>query len=490
MIEESKGYETERRDWSFLPRNDRVYPLQKYLMKQKSKSVDLGTGSVVKLLFSLALPSIIAQVINVLYNVVDRMYIGHIADHGALALTGVGVTMPVIMAISAFSSLVCMGGAPRAAIELGKNKKENAEHIMSNCFVLLIVFGVLLTILVEIFAVPMLNLFGASPSTLPFALDYLRIYALGTIFVQTALGMNAFINTQGYTTYGMTSVLIGAIANIVLDPILIFGFHLGVKGAAIATITSQCLSAVFVLWFLRSNRSYLNIRKRFFKLSIAVIAPCLMLGLSPFVMQLTESLLSVCFNSSLLKYGGDTAVGAMAILASVMQFSMLPLQGLTQGSQPIISFNFGAGKYDRIKSTFRILLLVSLIYSTTVWAISMFAPQVLAGLFTNDANLMNYTCWALRIYMAMSLIFGAQIACQQTFIALGNAKTSLFLALLRKVFLLIPLIYLLPALLSDQTFAVFLAEPVADTLAVLTTCILFARYYKKVLSSPKEENAR
>ncbi|EOS60315.1 MATE efflux family protein [Firmicutes bacterium M10-2] len=453
-------------------------------MRKSMKSIDLGSGSIAKLLFSLALPSIVAQVINVLYNVVDRMYIGHIPEHGALALTGVGVTMPIIMAITAFSSLVCMGGAPRAAIELGKKNKENAEHIMSNCFVLLIVIGICLTVLTEIVAVPMLDLFGASETTLPFALDYLRIYACGTLFVQIALGMNAFINTQGHTMYGMTSVLIGAIANILLDPILIFVFDLGVQGAAIATITSQCLSTIYVLWFLRSEHSDLKLKRRYFKLSLSIIGPCLLLGLSPFVMQITESLLNICFNSSLLKYGGDTAVGAMAILSSVMQFSMLPLQGMTQGSQPIISFNFGAGKHERIKKTFKLLLGVSLIYSTVVWAVSMFAPQILAQMFTNDSTLIDYTCWALRIYMAMSLIFGAQIACQQTFIALGNAKTSLFLALLRKIFLLIPLIYILPNFFANRSFAVFLSEPVADTIAVMTTCVLFARYYKKVL---KEE---
>lgn len=454
-------------------------------MRKSTKSTDLGSGSIAKLLFSLALPSIVAQVINVLYNVVDRMYIGHIPEHGALALTGVGVTMPIIMAVTAFSSLVCMGGAPRAAIELGKKNKDNAEHIMSNCFVLLIVIGICLTVLTEIFAAPMLDLFGASETTLPFALDYLRIYACGTLFVQIALGMNAFINTQGHTMYGMTSVLIGAIANIILDPILIFVFDLGVQGAAIATITSQALSTIYVLWFLRSKHSDLKLKKRYFKLLPSIIGPCLLLGLSPFVMQITESLLNICFNSSLLKYGGDTAVGAMAILSSVMQFSMLPLQGMTQGSQPIISFNFGAGKYDRIKKTFKLLLGVSLTYSTIVWAISMFAPQLLAQMFTNDPALIDYTCWALRIYMAMSLIFGAQIACQQTFIALGNAKTSLFLALLRKVFLLIPLIYILPNFFADRSFAVFLSEPVADTIAVMTTCVLFARYYKKVLKEEK-----
>lgn len=449
-----------------------------------NKNVDLGSGSVARLLFSLALPSILAQVINLLYNIVDRMYIGHIPGVGAASLTGVGVTMPIIMAISAFSALVCMGGAPRAAIELGKGNKDKAEEIMANCFSLLIVVALVLTALVEFFGEDMLLMFGASQSTLPYALQYLRIYALGTIFVQTAMGMTAFINTQGYAKYGMISVSIGAILNIILDPILIFGFHMNVQGAATATIISQCASAIFVLWFLSSKKSYLQFDLKHFVLRKEVIFPCLMLGAAPFVMQITESLINVCFNSSLLKYGGDTAVGSMAILMSVMQFSMLPLQGMTQGSQPIISFSYGAHKYDRIRKAFKILLLVCVGYSTLIWAGSEFFPGIFAGMFTNDPVLAEYTCWALRIYMGMSCIFGAQIACQQTFIALGNAKTSLFLACLRKIFLLLPLIYLLPHFFTDQVFAVFLAEPVADCIAVLTTCTMFYRFYKKTL---KEE---
>ena len=446
-----------------------------------NKEVDLGTGSVAKLLFSLALPSILAQVINLLYNIVDRMYIGHIAGIGAVSLTGVGVTMPIIMAISAFSALVCMGGAPKAAIELGKRNKEKAEEIMGNCLALLVVVAILLTAGVEIFGSKMLMIFGASESTLPYAMQYLRIYAMGTIFVQISMGMNAFINTQGYAKSGMFTVVIGAILNIILDPIFIFVFHMNVQGAALATIISQCVSSCFVLWFLNSKKSYLHLKKEYIRITPSVVGPCLMLGAAPFVMQITESLINVCFNSSLLKYGGDTAVGSMAILMSVMQFSMLPLQGMTQGSQPIVSFNYGAKKYDRIRKTFKILLGVCLAYSTLIWAGCEFAPQLFSGMFTNDPELFEYTCWAIRIYMGMSCIFGAQIACQQTFIALGNAKTSLFLACLRKLILLVPLVYILPMFFEDKVFAVFFAEPVADTIAVLTTCIMFARFYKKVL---------
>ena len=446
-----------------------------------NKNVDLGKGSVAKLLFSLALPSILAQVINLLYNIVDRMYIGHIDKIGAASLTGVGVTMPIIMAIAAFSALVCMGGAPRAAIELGKRNKEKAEEIMANCFTLLIVVAILLTAFVEFFAPDMLMIFGASKETLPYALQYLRIYALGTIFVQMAMGMNAFINTQGYAKYGMITVSIGAVLNIILDPIFIFGFHLNVQGAALATIISQGVSSIFVLWFLSSKKSFLKFDFKHFVLRKEIIGPCLMLGASPFVMQITESLINVCFNSSLLKYGGDTAVGAMAVLMSVMQFSMLPLQGMTQGAQPIVSYNYGAHKYDRIRKAFKILLFACLAYSTLIWAGCVFLPGIFAGMFTNDPVLAEYTCWAMRIYMGMSCIFGAQIACQQTFIALGNAKSSLFLACLRKIFLLLPLIYILPNFFADKAFAVFLAEPVADTIAVLTTCTMFFKFYRKTL---------
>lgn len=453
-------------------------------------SVDLSRGSVGKLLFSLALPSILAQVINVLYNMVDRVYIGHIEGAGPASLTGVGVCMPIIMAVSAFAALVCMGGAPRAAICLGQQDHEGAEKILSSCFSLLLVLALALTIVVEIWGANMLRMFGASEQTLPYGWAYLQIYALGTVFVQLALGLNAFINTQGYAKWGMFSVGIGAILNIVLDPILIFVLDMKVAGAAVATVISQGVSALFCLWFLRSRHSYLHLRRKYMRLSWRVLAPCLLLGLSPFVMQITESLISICFNSSLQRYGGDTAVGAMAILASVMQFSMLPLQGMTQGSQPIISYNFGAGKFGRIRQTFRILLIVCLLYSATLWALCEFAPGLFAGMFTSDEELFAFTCRMLRIYMAGQIVFGAQIACQQTFIALGNAKTSLFLAVLRKIILLIPLIYLLPLFVNsapEKTLMVFMAEPVADLLAVATTVTLFASFYKRVLSGPEKD---
>ncbi len=442
---------------------------------------DLGTGNVGKLLFRLALPAITAQVVNVLYNMVDRMYIGHIRDVGALALTGMGVCLPLIMAISAFAALSGMGGAPRAAIMMGRKDNEEAERILGNCTMGTVISGILLTVFFLLFSDRLLMLFGASENTIPYASAYMHIYACGTLFVQISLGLNSFISTQGFATTSMLSVLIGAVSNIILDPVFIFGFGMGVQGAALATIISQALSAAWILRFLCSGKTILKIRRKNLKLNAKTYLPCMALGLSPFIMQITESLISVCFNSSLLKYGGDIAVGSMTILSSVMQFSMLPLQGLSQGAQPIISFNFGARNADRVKKAFFILLVSCLAYSTALWAVSVFAPQVFIAIFTSDAALTEFTRWSLRIYMAMSLIFGAQIACQQTFLALGNARTSLFLAVLRKIILLIPLIFLLPHFLENKVMGVFLAEPVADTLAVATTVTLFSIQFRQVL---------
>lgn len=447
---------------------------------KKKKEADLGKDSLGPLLLKLALPAILAQIINVLYNMVDRMYIGHIPKVGPSALTGVGVTMPVIMAISAFAALVSMGGAPRASIMLGRGEHPKAEKILGNCTVMLVIMAIILTAVFLIWGEPILMVFGASEATIGYALDYMRIYALGTIFVQLALGLNAFINAQGYAKIGMITVAIGALCNIVLDPIFIFSMSMGVKGAALATIISQAISSIFVVYFLTSKRSGLRIKLDNLKLDFQVILPCLALGLSPFIMQFTESVISVCFNTSLLKYGGDIAVGSMTILTSVMQFSMLPLQGLTQGAQPIISFNYGAENIDRVKRAFKLLLKISLSYSMLLWAVAMFIPDAFIYIFTSHGELATYTRWAIRIYMAASGIFGIQIACQQTFIAIGNAKTSVFLAVLRKVLVLIPLIFILPMFIENQAFAVFLAEPIADTIAVSVTATLFYQTYKRL----------
>lgn len=450
------------------------------MSRQQTRETDLGNDKIGGLLFKLALPAIMAQVINLLYNLVDRMYIGHINEVGPAALTGVGVTMPVIMAISAFAALVSMGGAPRASIMMGKGDREEAQRILGNCASMLIITAIVLTLAVQLFGREILLLFGASDNTITYAWAYVQIYSLGTIFVQLALGLNAFINAQGYAQIGMATVAIGAVCNIILDPVFIFGFHMGVQGAALATILSQAISCIWILHFLTGRKPSLRLQTRYMKLKAAIILPCIGLGFAPFVMQFTESILNICFNTSLLKYGGDIAVGAMTILGSVMQFSMLPIQGLTQGAQPIIGFNYGAGKMKRVKDCFKLALVSCVLFTTLIWSISMFAPQLFIGIFTADAQLMDFSKWAMRIYMAMSLIFGIQIACQQTFIALGNAKTSAFLAMLRKVILLIPLIYILPCIFADKVMAVFLAEPVADLIAVSTTATLFYRQYRKL----------
>ena len=450
-------------------------------MEQKvKKEANLGEDRIGGLLFKLALPAILAQVINLLYNLVDRMYIGHIAKVGSVALTGLGVTMPFIMCVSAFAALVSMGGAPRASIMMGRGNREEAERILGNCTSMLVIVAVIVTAVSQIWGTDILMLFGASESTLPYAWAYMQIYSIGTIFVQLALGLNAFINAQGFAKTGMLTVVIGAVCNIILDPIFIFGLHMGVRGAALATIISQGISCVWIVRFLLGRQTTLRIRKENLRIRPKTVGPCIALGVAPFIMQFTESVLNICFNTSLLKYGGDVAVGAMTILSSVMQMSMLPIQGLTQGAQPIVGFNYGAKKMDRVKKTFRLLLLSCVTFTAVIWLICMLLPQAFILIFTDQAELIAFTKWAMRIYMAVSLIFGVQISCQQTFIALGNAKTSVFLALLRKVLLLIPLIYILPAFMEDKLMAVFLAEPVADVIAVTTTSILFYRTYRSL----------
>ena len=451
------------------------------VLNNDSKSNELANKPVGKLLFQLALPAIAAQIINVLYNVVDRMYIGHIPNIGAMALTGVGVTMPVIMAVSAFAYLVSMGGYPRASIMMGKQDYNKAEEIVGNCAMTLIIISIVLTITLLLFSKPLLMVFGASENTIIYALRYLRIYSIGTIFVQLALGLNAFITAQGKAKTSMLTVLIGAVTNIILDPIFIFVFDMDVRGAALATIISQAISCIWILSFMTSKRTILKLKLKYLKISPNIILPCLALGFSPFIMQFTESILFVSFNTSLLKYGGDLAVGAMTILSSIMQFSFLPIMGLTQGAQPIISYNYGANNLNRVKSTFKILLISCLSFSSLMWIISEFFPYLFVRIFTSNEELINYAIWALRIYMASSLIFGAQTACQQTFVALGNAKISAFLAILRKVILLTPLIFILPLFLENKVMAVLLAEPIADFLAVCTTVTLFTIYFKKLM---------
>lgn len=448
----------------------------------------LGTEPVGRLLFRLAVPTVTAQLINMLYNIVDRIYIGHIPEEGAMALTGVGVCMPLIMIVTAFAAFVAYGGAPRATIFMGKGDDKTAEKILGNCFIVQIIISVLLTVALLLWNRDFLLAFGASENTIDYGVAYMNIYALGTIFVQLTLGMNAFITAQGFAKTGMLSVLIGAVINIILDPVFIFGFHMGVRGAALATIISQAVSCVWVLVFLFGKKTHLKIKKDNMKLEKAIVLPCLALGLSNFVMQASESVISVCFNSSLLRYGGDIAVGAMTILTSVMQFAMLPMQGLGQGAQPIISYNYGAGNVQRVRGAFKLLLKCSLIYSCLLWMFVMIFPQGFASMFTSDADLLSYTQMALRIYMGSMLLFGIQMACQMTFIAIGNAKASILVAVMRKFILLIPLIYIMPHIFTaDKARAVYMAEPVADFFAVCFTAVLFYFQFRKALRKMRRE---
>jgi len=442
----------------------------------------LGREPIGRLLLKLAFPTVAAQVINMLYNIVDRIYIGHISDIGAMALTGVGVCMPLIMIVSAFAALVAYGGAPRASIFMGRKDTDSAEKTLGNCFIVQIAISIVLTAALLIWNRDFLMAFGASENTIEYSVRYMNVYAIGTLFVQLTLGMNAFITAQGFAKTGMLSVLIGAVANIILDPIFIFGFNMDVQGAALATIISQALSCAWVLAFLFGKRTMLKIKRKNLFLEAKIILPCLALGLSVFIMQASESVISVCFNSSLLRYGGDIAVGAMTILTSVMQFAMLPLQGLGQGAQPIISYNYGARNVGRVKAAFRLLLKTSVLYAVALWGFVMIFPQLFAAMFTSDAELMEFTKTALRIYMASMFLFGIQMACQMTFNSLGRAKESIIVAVMRKFILLIPLIYIMPAVWSsNQTMAVYLAEPIADALAVTFTAVLFAFQFKKAL---------
>ena len=443
----------------------------------------LGTEPVGKLLFRLAVPTIAAQLINMLYNIVDRIYIGHMPGAGDLALTGVGVCMPILMFVSAFAALVSSGGAPRASIFMGRGDNAAAEKTMGSCFSLQLVVSLVITAVLLLFHRPLLLAFGASENTIGYAAAYMQIYALGTAFVQLTLGMNAYITAQGFAKMGMLTVLIGAVCNIVLDPIFIFLLHMGVRGAALATVISQGISCAWVIKFLSGPKSILRLKKDTLPIRMDLALPCIALGIAPFVMQGSESVISVCFNSSLLKYGGDVAVGAMTILTSVMQFAMMPLQGLGQGAQPISSYNFGAKNVGRVKSTFRWLLAVSLTYSCTLWALIMLFPRMFAGIFTPDPALLDFAAKALRIYCGAMGLFGLQIACQMTFVSLGKAGSSAIVAIMRKFVLLLPLIYLMPHLMADKTVAVYTAEPVADVLAVTFTAILFFFQFRKALRS-------
>ena len=448
---------------------------------------DLGRDPIGKLLLRLALPSVMAQLVNALYNIVDRMYIGHIPEVGDLALTGLGVCFPVLMFVSAISSLVGMGGGSRAVVRMGEGKEDQANAILGSCTALLILLSVLVTAGFLAVKEPMLYLFGATDNTIAYASDYLTVYLWGTIFVELSLGLNFFITAQGFSTMSMATVIIGAVINIVLDPVFIFGLNMGVRGAALATVIAQGVSAVWVLRFLTGKRTKLRLQKRFFRVSPAVLAPVLALGVSPFIMNATESLVNIAFNTSLKTAGGDPAVGAFTICSSIMQVFFLLLQGIAQGAQPIIGFNYGAGRLDRVRQTFRLLLICALAFSCTVWAALELFPGAFVALFNDKPQLVTIAVRSLQIYAGGMFILGIQTGCQQTFVALGQAKISLFLALLRKVILLIPLIYLLPLFFSDQVFAIFLAEPVADILAALSTGTLFFFRFPRILEHRRQQ---
>ena len=456
--------------------------------KKVDISNQMATAPVWSLIIKLSIPAILAQIVNLLYNVVDRVYIGHMEDVGTIALTGVGLCVPVITLISAFTMLVAQGGAPRAAIEMGKGDIKKAEKILGNCFVLLFFFAIVLTILFMAFGEKLLMVFGASEETIIYALPYLQIYSAGSVFVMISLGLNMFITTQGFTKISMATVLIGAICNIILDPIFIFAFDMGVRGAAVATIISQAVSAIWVLCFLLGKRTKLKIRKENLLPSAKILLPVFALGISPFIMNATEAVINVAFNSSLQKYGGDIAVGAMTICTTVFQMAWVPAQGIGQGAQPIISYNYGAKNADRVKQAFKAFLTICFSYVFVFgMAIELF-PQFFIGIFNDNPELVETATWTIRLYGCAMVFFGIQMAVQQTFIALGKAKASLFIACLRKVILLVPLIYILPNFFENKVFAVFLAEPVSDAISIITASVVFFFVFRKEMKNLKAEN--
>lgn len=445
----------------------------------------LGSAPLGRLIASMALPAVAAQIINVLYNIVDRIYIGHIEGYGDMALTGVGVTFPILMVITAFSAFAGMGGAPLASIQLGKKNYQAAEKILGNCVGMLLIFSVLLTVLFSIFKTPVLYAFGASEMTIMYAEQYIGIYLIGTVFVQTAVGLNTFISGQGAARTAMLSVLIGAVINIILDPIFIFLFKMGVRGAALATIISQAVSAAWVLRFLTSKRSVIRIRMKYIRLNPGTVGSIAALGISPFIMQSTESLVMITLNSGLQKYGGDLYVGSMSILSSIMQLIVVPAQGISQGIQPIISYNFGAGNRDRVKGAFIRMISVCFLMTFIFAGIAIIRPEIYVGIFTENPDLIRLTCQVMPVYFLGITIFGIQLGCQSTFLALGQSVVSLIIALLRKVIFLIPLAILLPKFMG--VMGIYRAEPVADVTSVIITVILFLITAKKILRNEEKD---
>ncbi|KWZ77744.1 MATE family efflux transporter [Anaerococcus tetradius] len=448
--------------------------------KVEKRNVDLGKDPIKGLLLKLAIPAIASQIVNVLYNIVDRVFIGHIPKVGNLALTGVGVGFPIVILISSFAALFSYGAATRSSIYLGRKDKEMAEKILGNSLTSLLIASLFLSIFVIIFKEKLLYIFGASPNTISYGLEYISIYALGTIFVHITLGMNVFIAVQGFSTIAMRTVIIGALSNIILDPIFIYVFAMGVRGAALATIISQALSAIHALKFLTGSRTTIRIRKSCMKIEKKILLPALALGVAPFIMQSTESVLMLAFNYNLLKFGGDLAVGTMTITSSLMQFALLPVDGITLGGQAILSYNFGANDFGRVKEAFKIQTIACVGFTSILWALLMIFPSFFAKIFSSNVELIANTSWAIRVFFVSIFLFGLQLSCQQSFIAFSDARTSTFLAIFRKMIVLIPLIFILPRFFDDKVFAVFLSEPIADTIAVLTTVSMFRMKFKKI----------
>ena len=457
---------------------------------QKDVSEQLASAPVTPLLLRLAIPTILAQLVNLLYNIVDRIYIGHMPVVGDIALTGVGLCFPVIYLLSAFAALLGQGGAPRAAIAMGRGDNDEAERILGTCFTSLIVTALLLTAAFQLWGEELLWLFGASEDTIGYALPYMRVYAAGSLFVMLALGMNLFITTQGYTTFSMITVVIGAVLNIVLDPVFIYAFDMGVAGAAWATILSQAVSAAFAVAFFFGKRTKLRLKKAYLLPKPRILGPVLALGFAPFVMQATEALVNVAFNSSLQAYGGDIPVGCMTVSSTIMQMFWLPSQGIGQGAQPIISYNFGAGNMARVRKAFMTMLVVSIIFIGAGWLAVMLFPGFFIRIFNDSPALVEMGSWTLRVYLAAFFLMALQMSIQQVFVSVGRAKSAVVVASVRKLVLLVPLIYILPHFFEDKVFAVFLAEPVSDFFSVLTATILFLATMRGMLWGKKKERSQ
>ena len=423
---------------------------------------DFSKGSIVKNIINLAVPMTLAQLINVLYNVVDRIYIGRIPGAGSLPLTGVGLCLPILSMVTAFANLFGMGGAPLCSIERGRGNVDEAERIMGNSFAMMVLFGVGLTVLGLVLKRPMLYLFGASDATYPYADQYVTIYLLGSLFVMAGLGMNSFINSQGFGRIGMMTVLLGAVANIILDPIFIFVFHMGVQGAALATIISQFLSAAWIIRFLTGPRTILKLRRSAMKLERRRVLKIMGLGLSGFTMSITNSLVQIVCNATLRDFGGDLCVGAMTVINSIREVVQMPVQGLTNSAQPVMGFNYGAEKYGRVRQAIKFTSAVSIVYTCAIWAGLYFAPGFFIGIFSSEEELLAIGVPAMHIYYFGFFMMSLQMAGQAVFVALGRAKNAVFFSIFRKVIIVFPLTVILPHFWGLGTDGVFLAEPISN----------------------------